>query len=200
MQMDCDNREVDYAGFWVRLAAFLIDQTIAGAGLLIIRLCMNGVMSLLTGTALGGRLLFSFSLKDIVIYFCGALYFILCTYHTGTTPGKRLMNLRVISANGDEKLPLANVIYRETVGRFLSGFLLAIGYWFVALDREKRGLHDILGDTRVIYAKKIKQYPKYQAPRPYQPIRPDSLIYPQPPREAGEPEPTGTNHINRTED
>lgn len=183
MQMDCDKKEVVYAGFWVRLAAFLIDQAIAGTGLLIIRLCMNGVMSLLNGTALGGKLLFSFSLKDIVIYFCGALYFILCTYHTGTTPGKRLMNLRVISATGDEKLPLTNVIYRETVGRFLSGFLLAIGYWFVALDREKRGLHDILCDTRVIYAKKIKVYPTFQNTGSYQPIRPSGLGYPQNPTE-----------------
>ena len=39
------------------------------------------------------------------------------------------------------------------------------------VDKEKRGLHDFLCDTRVIYAKKIKVipvYPRYQAP----PVRP----------------------------
>ena len=31
-------------------------------------------------------------------------------------------------------------------------------------DGQKRGFHDMLCDTRVIYAKRIKVYPVYQAP------------------------------------
>lgn len=170
MQMDCNNNDVVFAGFWVRLAAFIIDQVILWAGLVPVRLIINITMLLLSSTTLSGELLFSFSLKDIAIYLCGALYFVLCTYYTGTTPGKRLMNLRVVSADDDNKLPFINVVYRETIGRFLSGFLVAIGYLLIALDREKRGLHDILCDTRVVYGKKIKVYPQYQNPGPYQQI------------------------------
>lgn len=95
--------------------------------------------------------LFQFSFKDILLYLLGALYFILFTYFTGTTPGKRLMNLHVTGVNG-KKPSLFSVAYRETVGRFLCGFFLCAGYLIAGLDREKRGLHDILADTRVVYA------------------------------------------------
>lgn len=152
------NGEVTYAGFWVRLAAFMIDNAIVGAGLLIVRLILFVIMLFLKGTPLEGNLLFSYSLKDIVLYAFGILYYILCTYFTGTTLGKRAMNLEVIYAGEREEIPFFNIIYRETVGKFLSGFILILGGLIIALDKEKRGLHDILSDTRVIYSKKVKIY------------------------------------------
>ena len=167
MQKDYGKEQIVFAGFWVRLAAYVIDSVVVGAGLLVIRLLMSGVMALLEGTVLGGNLLFSYDLKDIVVYLGGVLYFILCTYYTGTTLGKKALNLRVVGTASDEKIPLFNVIYRETVGRFLSGFFAGLGYLLIAADKEKRGLHDILGDTRVIYAKNVKLYPQYTKMPPY---------------------------------
>ncbi len=140
----------------MRLAAYMIDSMIVFAGLLVVRLIMSGVMSALEGTAIGGNILFRYNLKDIVLYLCEVCYFILFTYCTGTTIGKKAMNLRVVYAGDEKKLRLFTVAYRETVGRFLSGILFCIGYLLIGIDREKRGLHDILCDTRVIYAKKIK--------------------------------------------
>lgn len=169
MQKDYNKESVVCAGFWVRLGAYAIDTIIVSAGLLIVRLMMSGVMALADGTFLGGNLLFSYTLKDIIVYVCGVLYFILCTYYTGTTIGKRLMNLQVTGTGSDGRLTLFNVIYRETIGRFLSGFVVGVGYLMIGLDKEKRGLHDILCDTRVIYAKKVKVYPQYQNPAPYGP-------------------------------
>lgn len=170
MQNSYSKEQVVFAGFWVRLAAYIIDSVIVAAGMLLIRLVLSGVMALVEGSFLGGNLLFSYTLKDIVIYICGVLYFILCTYYTGTTLGKRAMNLRVVSPKEGTKLSFVNVLYRETVGRFLSGFVLAIGYILIGIDGEKRGLHDILADTRVIYAKKVKVIPQtpsaaYNGPR-----------------------------------
>lgn len=40
------------------------------------------------------------------------------------------------------------------------------------VDREKRGLHDMICDTRVVYAKKIKVLPKYEPMRYAPPISP----------------------------
>lgn len=163
-------REVTYAGFWVRLAAYLIDSILVFAALLIARLILSGLMGALKDTVLGGNLLFQYNLKDIVLYVLESVYFILLTYYTGTTVGKRLLNLRVIRADGEEKLSLLPVIYRETVGRFLSGIICCLGYLLIGVDKEKRGLHDILSDTRVIYARRVKVYEKtvrYTAPEPY---------------------------------
>lgn len=165
--------DITYAGFWVRLGAYAIDSIIVFVGLLIVRFTMWTVTSLLGDTFLGGDILFHYTLKDILLYAAQVLYFILCTYFTGTTLGKRAMNLRVISANDQKNLTFLNVLYRETIGRFLSGFIFGIGYILIGIDKEKRGLHDILCDTRVIYGKKIKVYPVYQRPvQPYAPVQP----------------------------
>lgn len=192
MQNSYSSRDTEYAGFWVRLAAYVIDSIIVFFGLLFVRLFLSGIMSVLSDTWIGGNILFHYTLKDILLYGFQVLYFILCTYLTGTTLGKRAMNLRVVSADG-QKLTILNVVYRETIGRFLCSISVGIGYIIAGVDREKRGLHDILCDTRVIYAKRVKVipvYPRYQAspmPGPGQTVMPPMPGYPpqntQPPRE-----------------
>lgn len=167
MQNNCNRPDVAYAGFWVRLAAYCIDSVIVFAGLLIARLFLSGITAVVEGTALGGNVLFHYTLKDIILYVFHVLYFILCTYLTGTTLGKRAMNLRVVSADWGRRPGLLDVVYRETVGRFLCSLSIGIGYIIVGFDGEKRGVHDMLCDTRVIYAKKIKVFPVYQMPKGY---------------------------------
>lgn len=85
MQNNCNRPEVSYAGFWVRLAAYCIDSVIVFAGLLFVRLFISGITAALEGTALGGNVLFQYTLKDILLYVFHVLYFILCTYLTGQT-------------------------------------------------------------------------------------------------------------------
>ena len=156
MQNSYSNEQADPAGFWVRLAAYVIDSLIVFAALLIVRLVL-GVVSLVTnGTILSENILFQYTLKDIILYVFQVLYFILCTYYTGTTLGKRALNLRVVRADGEEKPDLSSIVYRETVGRFLCSMTIGIGYIMAGLDGKKQGLHDMLADTRVVYLKKIK--------------------------------------------
>ena len=50
------------------------------------------------------------------------------------------------------------MVYRETVGRFLCSLPVNIGYIVAGIDSEKRGFHDLLCDTRVVYQKKIKAW------------------------------------------
>lgn len=165
MQNSYSNRQdYEFAGFWVRFAAYLIDYVIVFAGLLIVRIFIALVFA--KTNFWDSAILFQFSLKDIMLYLLSVLYFILLTYYTGTTVGKRVMNLRVISACENEQPTLLDIIYRETVGKFLSGLFLSVGYILAGLDKEKRALHDILCDTRVIYAKKVKVYPVFQNPVP----------------------------------
>ncbi len=164
MRNNYSNTELTYAGFWVRLAAYCIDSAVVFLALLAVRLFLSGIMTLLEGTVLGGNILFHYTLKDILLYIFQVLYFILCTWLTGTTLGKKAMNLRVVSAQEGGSLRLLDIVYRETVGRFLCGLSVGIGYMVAGWDGQKRGFHDMLCDTRVIYAKRIKVYPVYQAP------------------------------------
>lgn len=158
MQNSNESTTVEYGGFCVRLSAYLIDTIIIGVPLLVIRLILWFVTLGLDGTFLTENILFQYNIIDIILYLLRSIYFIACTYLTGTTVGKRLLNLKVVRADGEEKLELLTVIYRETIGRFLNGVVGNIGYILIGLDKEKRGFHDYLSDTRVIYAKKIKTY------------------------------------------
>ena len=171
--------DIEYAGFWVRLAAYCIDCAIVWVGLLFVNLVI-GILSVAGSGVFRTEILFQYTAKDILLYVLQVLYFVLLTHGTGTTPGKRLLNLYVVNADGSQKLELLNVIYRETVGRFLCGLSIGVGYIMAGVDREKRGLHDMLCDTRVVYAKKMKVLPVYQAPTNCPP--PQGYYGPIPPR------------------
>ncbi len=168
------------------MSAYLTDSLIVALLLLLVRLFLAGIMELLEGTALGGNVLFQYTLKDMILYVFHVLYFILFTYYSGTTPGKKLLNLRVISAD-DAKLTLTDVLYRETIGRFLCNITIGIGYIMVGIDKEKQGLHDMLSDTRVIYARKITVIPAYAQQMPNVPNVPNVPRQVTPPM-PGEPE------------
>jgi uncharacterized RDD family membrane protein YckC len=66
------------------------------------------------------------------------------------TPGKMALNLKVIRPDG------GRVSYGRAVGRYfgklLSGLILCIGHIMAGFDSQKRALHDLLCDTRVIKA------------------------------------------------
>ena len=79
------------------------------------------------------------------------MYFILMTYFTGSTLGKKLFRIKVIASDA-RKLSLWTVIFRETIGRYLSMIIIYIGYVMMLPDKEKRTLCDHLSDTRVIYS------------------------------------------------
>ena len=142
-----------YAGFFVRLAAFIVDSLIVWAGLLIIKIPM-WFASFGSDNLLQKDFIFEYSALDIVYYALGVCYFALLTYYTGSTLGKKVFHLRVISSE-DRKPTFFEIIFRESVGRFLSRLIVCVGYIMVGADKRKRGLHDILSDTYVIYEHKV---------------------------------------------
>lgn len=152
------NNEKDiYAGFFARLAAYLIDSII----LLLLFAIPNLVVYILglTGSNffLLKDILFNFSLWDIIEYLLGVTYFVLFTYFSGATLGKMALRIKVVAANG-EKPGFFDILFRETIGKYLSALILNLGYLLICVDKEKRGLQDILADTRVVYACKFKVY------------------------------------------
>lgn len=148
MQNRTDNQVS--AGFFVRLAAYLLDSLIVGAALLLVRIPLWISSWVNPDNIIVRDFIFEYSVADILIYILGVLYFIILTYKTGTTVGKKVLHLRVVSVE-DRKMTLFEVAFRETVGRFLSALILNVGYIMIGLQKEKRGLHDLLSDTRVVY-------------------------------------------------
>ncbi len=146
-----NSNKVVFAGFGVRLAAYLIDFIIAGIILLIIKLPFALIKMSVGDIFLTNPVVYNFSIYDIILYIALKMYFILMTYFTGSTLGKKLFRIKVI-ASDTRKLSLWTVIFRETIGRYLSKIIIYIGYIMMLPDKEKRTLCDHLSDTRVIYS------------------------------------------------
>lgn len=155
--MQTNTKHQVYAGFFVRLAAFLVDLIIVNAGLMVVRMPMWILSMSSPDNILVRDFIFQYSIVDIVVYLLNALYFVLLTYYTGSTLGKKLFQLRVISME-DRDMTLFEVAYRETIGRFLSSVIMNVGYFLVLGQKEHRGLHDLLSDTCVIYYHEKKVY------------------------------------------
>lgn len=68
----------------------------------------------------------------------------------GTTPGKRLLKLKVVSVDGR---PLDNRqrLTRASVS-LLSGYAAGLGYLWAFWEPQRRGWHDLMADTRVVAA------------------------------------------------
>jgi uncharacterized RDD family membrane protein YckC len=69
----------------------------------------------------------------------------------GGGPGKLILGLRVINEQGNY-IGIGGAVLRY-VGKILSGITLGIGYIMVAFTQKKRGLHDMIANTYVIYKK-----------------------------------------------
>ena len=145
-----------YAGFGSRLAAYSIDQLIRWSiiGFFWFALFIIRVMGF--GHGLATPVLFTFSVLDITAYLLGTVYFVLFTYLSGATLGKAIMKIKVVPV-GAEKLTLINVIYRETIGRYISG-LFCIGYIYIICNAKKQSFHDLLCDTCVVYSFGVDTY------------------------------------------
>ena len=150
IQENTNANNIVYAGFFVRLAAYLVDIIIVALALSFFKLPMWIVSLLNPDIPLLQPILFKFSLWDIILYLVGASYFILMTYLKGFTVGKYLLRLKVVSSVTNGKLSLINIIYRETIGRYLSG-IFYIGYLIIGASDNKRALHDRLCETLVTY-------------------------------------------------
>jgi uncharacterized RDD family membrane protein YckC len=141
-----------YAGFWIRVAARIIDGLIIGVPLVIILFI---VMIPIAGTAskqgsqdsiLPAFIIPIFQVLVIVVEMVYEIFF-LGKY--GATPGKMACSIKVVTADGDR------FGYGRATGRFfaylLSRFTCYIGYIIVAFDGQKRALHDYICNTRVVY-------------------------------------------------
>ena len=66
----------------------------------------------------------------------------------GATPGKMALGLKVVRPDG-RPVDLGRAFGRY-FAKMLSGLILFIGYIIAGFDSEKRALHDMICDTRVV--------------------------------------------------
>ncbi|WP_100011316.1 RDD family protein [Lentibacillus sediminis] len=137
-----------YAGFWMRFWAYLTDLIIVGA--------VNGIiLSPLVFIGDGEDVTLGFwTLSGILAGIVFYLYFLLMTRFFHQTLGKMIFGLKVIRRDGGP-LSWSDLLFREVVGRFVHRVIpiFAAAYIVVAFTPEKQGLHDMIGKTRVVFAR-----------------------------------------------
>ena len=135
--------EPQYAGFWLRFGATLIDSVVFGVVLMVPLALIYGESYWVDETLVHG---FWDVLLSYVVSFIATLWF--WRRFLGT-PGKMLLRLRVVDARTGEPLPLGQCILRY-VGYFVSALPLCLGFLWVAFDARKQGWHDKIAGSVVI--------------------------------------------------
>lgn len=143
------NGAVPPAGFFIRLAAYLIDVCITGCIIGMIKVPLWFVKMGMSDSPIFQNILFEYDIFDILNFCLISAYFIIMTYISGKTLGKMLMKIQVVSETGKE-LSFGQVFFREVIGKYLSG-ILYIGYIMVGIQENKKGIHDMIADTKVVY-------------------------------------------------
>lgn len=150
-----------YAGFWLRVIAYLIDGTIVDAATFLIggSIGMMGMgwrggdayMAVAMGQTLGwlGPLL-------ALLYWAG-----MESCPTQATLGKMAVGIQVTDLAG-RRISFLRALARN-LAKVLSALLLGFGFLMVAFTAHKQGLHDLIAGTLVVR--------KSAAPRPEEPSR-----------------------------
>ena len=138
---------VEPAGFWIRVAANLIDGVIFGLAYLVIAALGFGLAFVLPPEAVATLSL---------VLMMGAMFgmmFLLYFYYPATkgqTPGKKILGLWIYS---DQTPPGRGLGYGQAamrfVGHIVCSFTFSLGYVMVAFTSRKQGLHDLIAKTYV---------------------------------------------------
>lgn len=148
----------EYAGFWRRFVAYLIDKLILSVLSLILILPLLAIIGLgaMTNPDFGSEssvgllmaLIGAYFTFIVLIVVAEWLYFSLMESKKGATLGKMAMSIRVTDLQGSP------ISFGRASGRYfgkiLSGLILGIGYLMAGWTQQKQALHDILAGCLVV--------------------------------------------------
>ncbi|MXO72913.1 RDD family protein [Alteraurantiacibacter buctensis] len=145
----------NYAGFWRRVGAYLIDVILLG----IVTSILGSVLGLPMGTEAMSAMMSgdpaaiaaaqsSGNTGNLISILIGVAYFagMESSSHQATL-GKKVLGMVVTDVNGN-RLSLGRAIGRY-FAKFVSAIILGIGFIMVAFTEKKQGLHDMIAGTLV---------------------------------------------------
>ena len=125
---------------WTRLGAFAIDLGLVC--LLIVALHNLGYVSFSTEEVAP-----SMSSARYALYQVAFLYFSIMTAIFSTTIGKRIFRLRIVRTNNSE-IGVGRAMARSSC--YMISFIMPLIFLVIAFTKDKRGLHDLICDTKVV--------------------------------------------------
>ncbi|VUD62894.1 hypothetical protein TDB9533_03133 [Thalassocella blandensis] len=139
-------QQYEYAGFWIRVVASIIDTLIVMFITIPLLLLVYGKSYWMSESFVNGPVDF------IVSYVFPAVAVILFWIYKSATPGKMILNLKVVDAKDFSTLKVSKAIIRY-VGYYVSVIPLMLGLIWVGIDKKKQGFHDKMAGSVVIKTK-----------------------------------------------
>ena len=138
------NQEVNYAGFWIRIGAGLLDLLF----LTPIVLVLFYLLGVDFGQLLDPNIKEKSPVADVVVYAVSIIYLTYFIAKKGqATPGKSALKLYV--GNRDGSRLSASKSFLRALASMVTSATLGLGFLSVAFSKEKVSLHDWLCQTRV---------------------------------------------------
>ena len=128
-----------YAGFWIRLLAYILDAIVLGA-------ITFPLIRVLSTMGIGD------SSSNILSIAISWMYFaVFESSEWMASPGKKVLGLIVTDEQG-KKISIGRAT-RRYFAKIVSGLILGIGFIMVAFTARKQGLHDKIFHTLVMRTK-----------------------------------------------
>ena len=128
---------MEYAGFWRRVAAALIDGILVGVVSWIVTSIFSGISDGAEVTA-----------QILVLIAAYGYYAGMESSSYQATVGKIALGIQVTDLNGN-RISFGRALGRN-LAEILSALILGIGYIMVAFTPKKQGLHDMIAGTLVV--------------------------------------------------
>ncbi|MDR3371451.1 RDD family protein [Rhodoferax sp.] len=138
--------ELEYAGFWIRVLATIIDT------LLILMITLPLLVSIYGWKYFSYEKVVAGPADFLVSWVLPAVAVILFWVKRQATPGKQVLSLRVLDAETG-----ASLSGMQSLGRYLAYFVslipFGLGLLWIAFDNRHQGWHDKLANSVVVRAK-----------------------------------------------
>jgi uncharacterized RDD family membrane protein YckC len=134
---------LEYAGFWIRLGAAVIDIIVLVLIFYIIRydVLFKFIFSKLPLSTY-------IIMATLLLWAIHIVYFVVFWAWRGQTPGKMITGIKIIRTDSS---PLTwQYALLRYLGCIASTIILFIGFIWIAFDSRKQGLHDKIADTYVV--------------------------------------------------
>jgi len=132
-----------YAGFWIRVGAAIIDTILIMIVILPVLITIYGLAYFDSTQIIAGAWDF------VISYIVPAVIVITFWIYVSATPGKMLLNIKIVDAKTGEQPSKGQFIGRY-LGYYVSMIPLFLGIIWVGFDKRKQGWHDKLSGTVVV--------------------------------------------------
>lgn len=138
-----NTNNLEYAGFWIRVGASVIDT------ILLLMITVPLTMMIYGDSMWVNESLVKGPADLLINWIFPAIVVIVFWLYKSATPGKMILGLKVVNADSGKPLSVGQAIGRY-LGYFVSMIPLFIGILWVGWDRKKQGWHDKLANSVVI--------------------------------------------------